>query len=130
MGGLQRNQTTGSTAPYYATSTVEVIFHVATRFPVDEDGTQWLLNKVRHLGNDEIQIVWSEHTGDYRREIIKTQFGDVYIVIYPLHNTLFRIQIIKKPDVRTVPLQFHIICDLYRYFGRRCPFSVRFLMVL
>jgi hypothetical protein len=99
MGGLQRNKTTGATAPYYATATVEVIFHVATRFPVDEDGTQWLLNKVRHLGNDEIQIVWSEHRVDYRREIIKTQFGDVYIVIYPLHNTLFRIQIIKKPDV-------------------------------
>ncbi|XP_062502638.1 ral GTPase-activating protein subunit alpha-2-like isoform X2 [Corticium candelabrum] len=99
MGGLPRNQTTGSTAPYYATPSVEVIFHVATRFPVNGEGTQWLLNKVRHLGNDEIQIVWSEHTRDYRGEIIKTQFGDVYIVIYPLPNSLFRIQIIKKPEV-------------------------------
>lgn len=37
MGGLQRNGSTGQTAPYYATSTVEVIFHVSTRMPSDSD---------------------------------------------------------------------------------------------
>lgn len=37
MGGLQRNGSTGLTAPYYATSTVEVIFHVSTRMPSDSD---------------------------------------------------------------------------------------------
>ncbi|MGH0137712.1 UNVERIFIED_CONTAM: hypothetical protein FKN15_036575 [Acipenser sinensis] len=37
MGGLQRNGSTGQTAPYYATSTVEVIFHVSTRMPSDPD---------------------------------------------------------------------------------------------
>lgn len=37
MGGLQRNGSTGSTAPYYATSNMEVIFHVSTRMPSDSD---------------------------------------------------------------------------------------------
>lgn len=37
MGGLQRNGSTGNTAPYYATSNVEVIFHVSTRMPSDSD---------------------------------------------------------------------------------------------
>lgn len=37
MGGLQRNGSTGLTAPYYASSTVEVIFHVSTRMPSDSD---------------------------------------------------------------------------------------------
>ena len=37
MGGLQRNGSTGQTAPYYATSTVEIIFHVSTRMPSDSD---------------------------------------------------------------------------------------------
>ena len=54
---------------------------------------------MRHLGNDEIHIVWSEHHRDYRRGIIATEFGDVIIVIYPLHNQLFRIQIQRKPEV-------------------------------
>lgn len=97
MGGLQRNGSTGLTAPYYATSTVEVIFHVSTRMPSDSDDS--LTKKLRHLGNDEVHIVWSEHTRDYRRGIIPTDFGDVLIIINPMKNHLYFIQIIKKPQV-------------------------------
>lgn len=45
MGGLQRNGSTGLTAPYYATSTVEVVFHVSTRMPSDSDDS--LTKKVK-----------------------------------------------------------------------------------
>uniref|UniRef100_A0A803VXH9 Ral GTPase activating protein catalytic subunit alpha 2 n=1 Tax=Ficedula albicollis TaxID=59894 RepID=A0A803VXH9_FICAL len=97
MGGLQRNGSTGLTAPYYATSTVEIIFHVSTRMPSDSDDS--LTKKLRHLGNDEVHIVWSEHTRNYRRGIIPTDFGDVLIVIYPMRNHMFFIEIVKKPEV-------------------------------
>ncbi|CAK6447382.1 unnamed protein product [Pipistrellus nathusii] len=97
MGGLQRNGSTGQTAPYYATSTVEVIFHVSTRMPSDSDDS--LTKKLRHLGNDEVHIVWSEHSRDYRRGIIPTAFGDVSIIIYPIKNHMFFIAITKKPEV-------------------------------
>nr|XP_009671456.1 PREDICTED: ral GTPase-activating protein subunit alpha-2 [Struthio camelus australis] len=97
MGGLQRNGSTGQTAPYYATSTVEIIFHVSTRMPSDSDDS--LTKKLRHLGNDEVHIVWSEHTRNYRRGIIPTDFGDVLIVIYPMKNHMFFIEIVKKPEV-------------------------------
>uniref|UniRef100_A0A8C3M0R3 Ral GTPase activating protein catalytic subunit alpha 2 n=1 Tax=Chrysolophus pictus TaxID=9089 RepID=A0A8C3M0R3_CHRPC len=97
MGGLQRNGSTGQTAPYYATSTVEIIFHVSTRMPSDSDDS--LTKKLRHLGNDEVHIVWSEHNRNYRRGIIPTDFGDVLIVIYPMKNHMFFIEIMKKPEV-------------------------------
>uniref|UniRef100_A0A8D2H3S9 Ral GTPase activating protein catalytic subunit alpha 2 n=1 Tax=Urocitellus parryii TaxID=9999 RepID=A0A8D2H3S9_UROPR len=97
MGGLQRNGSTGQTAPYYATSTVEVIFHVSTRMPSGSDDS--LTKKLRHLGNDEVHIVWSEHSRDYRRGIIPTAFGDVSIIIYPMKNHMFFIAITKKPEV-------------------------------
>ncbi|NXE96653.1 RGPA2 protein, partial [Menura novaehollandiae] len=97
MGGLQRNGSTGLTAPYYATSTVEIIFHVSTRMPSDSDDS--LTKKLRHLGNDEVHVVWSEHTRNYRRGIIPTDFGDVLIVIYPMKNHMFFIEIMKKPEV-------------------------------
>ncbi|XP_006835402.1 PREDICTED: ral GTPase-activating protein subunit alpha-1 isoform X2 [Chrysochloris asiatica] len=97
MGGLQKNKSTGLTTPYFATSTVEVIFHVSTRMPSDSDDS--VTKKLRHLGNDEVHIVWSEHTRDYRRGIIPTEFGDVLIVIYPMKNHMFSIQIMKKPEV-------------------------------
>ncbi|KAG7510627.1 ral GTPase-activating subunit alpha-2 isoform X4 [Solea senegalensis] len=97
MGGLQRNGSTGVTAPYYATSTVEAIFHVSTRMPSDSDDCH--TKKLRHLGNDEVHIVWSEHTRDYRRGIVPTDFGDVLIIIYPMKNHMYFIQIMKKPQV-------------------------------
>uniref|UniRef100_A0A670ZIJ8 Ral GTPase activating protein catalytic subunit alpha 1 n=1 Tax=Pseudonaja textilis TaxID=8673 RepID=A0A670ZIJ8_PSETE len=97
MGGLQKNKSTGLTTPYFATSMVEVMFHVSTRMPSDSDDS--LTKKLRHLGNDEVHIVWSEHTRDYRRGIIPTEFGDVLIVIYPMKNYMFSIQIMKKPEV-------------------------------
>ncbi|XP_063845540.1 ral GTPase-activating protein subunit alpha-2-like isoform X2 [Scylla paramamosain] len=97
LGGLQRNGSTGETAPYYATSLTEVVFHVSTRMPSFSE--QSMLQKTRHLGNDEVHIVWSEHTRDYWRGIIPTEFCDVLIVIYPLPNRLYRIQISTKSEV-------------------------------
>lgn len=56
-------------------------------------------SQLRHLGNDEVHIVWSEHTRDYRRGIIPTDFGDVLVIIYPMKNHMFFVQILKKPQV-------------------------------
>ncbi|KAJ8670226.1 hypothetical protein QAD02_001485 [Eretmocerus hayati] len=104
MGGLVPGKASGSTAPYFATSFAEIIFHVATRMP--SDSPESLLQKTRHLGNDEIHIVWSEHWRDYRRDIIPTEFCDVLIVIYPLPNKLYRVQVSRKPEIPFFGLLF------------------------
>ncbi|XP_046849853.1 ral GTPase-activating protein subunit alpha-1-like isoform X3 [Xenia sp. Carnegie-2017] len=98
MGGLDKNQSTGTTTAYYANSTTEVMFHVATRMAVSSDEGGFI-KKVRHLGNDEVWIVWSEHFRDFRHGIVNAEFGDVVIIIYPLKNHLFRIQILKKGNI-------------------------------
>lgn len=101
-GGLQANKSTGETSPYYCNSITEIMFHVSTRIPISGPADDEALNrKLRHLGNDEIHIVWSEHTRDYRRGIIPTEFGDVIIAIYPMltFQGYYRIQISSKPDV-------------------------------
>jgi len=46
-GKLQSDGSTGRTAPYYATSAIEVVFHVATRFPSTDDGAR--NKKVSHV---------------------------------------------------------------------------------
>jgi hypothetical protein len=110
MGGLNRNRTTGETAPYYATSFMEVMFHASTRMPSTSEES--MLLKTRHLGNDEIHIVWTEHYRDYRRGILPTEFCDVLIVIYPLKNKLYRIQVTRKPEVPFFgPLYNEMIVD-------------------
>ena len=53
MGGLQHNKSTGATAPYYATSTREVVFHVSTRMPSDtqEDKHRKVAGWMPHIGH-------------------------------------------------------------------------------
>lgn len=110
MGGLSKSKATGETSPYFATSFVEVMFHVATRMPSHSE--EALLTKTRHLGNDEVHIVWSEHWRDYRRGILPTEFCDVLIIIYPLKNGLFRVQVSRKPNVPYFgPLFNEVIVD-------------------
>lgn len=37
LGGLERNGSNGKTTMYYCSSTLEIIFHEATRMPTDPD---------------------------------------------------------------------------------------------
>jgi hypothetical protein len=98
MGGLDANLTTGTVAPYYSNSTTEVIFHVVTNMPTKPNDQQQI-HKKRHIGNDIVHIVWSEHDRDYRPWTITSQFNFVHIVIYPLKDPFFRVQIYAKPEV-------------------------------
>ncbi|KII67135.1 Ral GTPase-activating protein subunit alpha-1 [Thelohanellus kitauei] len=113
LGGLVKSPTKDLKAIYYCSPVDEAIFHVSPFMPSDEQ-SGGLIYKMRHLGNDEIQIVWSEHYRPFRRGIINTEFGDVIIAIYPLKNGLFRINILKKPEVP----EFGPLCD-----GSVVPFS-------
>ncbi|RCN29595.1 Rap/ran-GAP [Ancylostoma caninum] len=64
-----------TTAPYYASPDTELIFHVSTHLSGD------VTQKWKHIGNDEVHVVWSEHSKPYRRETIATKFCDVLIVL-------------------------------------------------
>ncbi|KAI5643128.1 rap/ran-GAP domain-containing protein [Phthorimaea operculella] len=96
-GGLRSGGGGGTSAPYIATLTLEALFHVATRMPADTPDA--ILNKTRHLGNDEVHVVWSEHWRPYKRDTLPTQFCDVLIVLYPLPGGLLRVTVSRKPDV-------------------------------
>ena len=80
---------------------------------------------MRHLGNDEVHIVWSEHWRDYRRTIFKTAFADILIMIYPLPNRLFRIQLIKKQKQNVSRcLPYLVLLDYTSSDGRCCVISL------
>lgn len=127
MGGLDANSSCGKTAPYYSNALYEVIWHCTTRIPtVDSDPQQiqkvtllyiapthsftekahwqWFSScECRVIDGWHIdgswQVVWSEHLRDYNPNTITSQFNDAHIIIYPLPNGLYRIQIHKKDKV-------------------------------
>uniref|UniRef100_A0A7S4KM75 Rap-GAP domain-containing protein n=1 Tax=Paramoeba aestuarina TaxID=180227 RepID=A0A7S4KM75_9EUKA len=108
LGGLDPKLTTGVTAPYYATSTYELIYHDLTSMPTTDDPQQ--IHKKRHVGNDNVHIVWSEHLRDYNPRTIVSEFNDAHIVIYPLPNGLYKIHVFQKENVELFGPLMHGMC--------------------
>lgn len=44
-----------------------------------QDGDDQQILKKRHVGNDMVHVVWSEHTRDYRPGTITSQFNDAHV---------------------------------------------------
>ncbi|KAG1463089.1 hypothetical protein G6F46_002102 [Rhizopus delemar] len=98
LGGLERNLTNGSRATYYCSSTLEMIFHDVTKMPTDPSDPKQLKKK-RHIGNDHVHIVWNEHARDYRIDTIGGDFGNAQIIVKPLPDNLYYIQIYRDSKV-------------------------------
>ena len=64
LGGLKEGSD-GKETLYFADSQLEVIFHVVTMMPTDEDDEQQI-SKKKHVGNDHVNIIWSENFKEYR----------------------------------------------------------------
>jgi len=93
MGGLERTSVHGTATPYYSTYAYEIIFHDSTQIPNDPKDEQQS-HKKKHLGNDPVIIVWSEQTSEFKASYFKLDSTELAIVIHPLHNGLFRIQLV------------------------------------
>eukprot|EP01094_Clydonella_sp_ATCC50884_P008894 TRINITY_DN1843_c1_g1_i2.p1 TRINITY_DN1843_c1_g1~~TRINITY_DN1843_c1_g1_i2.p1 ORF type:complete len:1500 (-),score=588.09 TRINITY_DN1843_c1_g1_i2:141-4463(-) len=109
LGGLDPHLTTGTTAPYYANAIMEVVFHEITSMPTNPSDPQQI-HKKRHVGNDIVHIIYSEHSSDYDPTTITSQFNDAHIIVYPLPNGLYRIQIYRKENVPLFGPLLHGMC--------------------
>eukprot|EP00047_Mylnosiga_fluctuans_P022346 m.118263 g.118263 ORF g.118263 m.118263 type:complete len:1710 (+) comp9227_c0_seq2:89-5218(+) len=107
LGSLKRDVFVGCHAPYFATSTLEVFFHVSTMLTPTHCDDLGKLYQTRwaHIGNDPVHVIWTERGVDHELAQLPTEFGEVTIVIYPLQNAMFRIQILlKRPITLLGPL--------------------------
>ncbi len=98
-GGLHLDGSAGTAAPYYANDRFELIYHVVSWMPTKESDPKQI-SKKRHVGNDHVHIIWSEHKRDYDPNVIVSQFNDAHIVIYPQPSGLFRVQIFRKEKLK------------------------------
>ncbi|OHT17471.1 hypothetical protein TRFO_02489 [Tritrichomonas foetus] len=84
---------------YFSSDRFEVMYHVAPLLPTDPNDAQQIYKK-RHIGNDNVHIVWSEHTFDYEPTTITSQFNDAHIIVYPIPKSslFYRVVVYKKSD--------------------------------
>ena len=104
MGSLDPKGSSGRHSIVYSDWEFDVMFHVPVLMPTDINNDQQLLKK-KHVGNDNVVIIWSENWKDYRQETLLTHFNFVNIVIYPLEKLMYRIQIFNKAGVEFGPLK-------------------------
>lgn len=74
------------------------MFHDVTKMPTSTDDVQQI-HKKRHVGNDNVHIVWSEHKRNYNPATITSQFNHAHIIVYPIPNGLYRIQLFQKEKI-------------------------------
>jgi len=121
LGGLDKKGLVhGKESPYFANAGLEVMYHVVTLMPTSKTDEKQI-EKKRHVGNDFVHIIWSEHKRDYKPTTITSNFNDAHVIIYPLPNGLFRIQVTRKEKIpRFSPLldgmilTKKILCPLVR----------------
>ena len=82
---------------YYSCERFEVLFHTAVLMPSDENEKQQIYKK-RHIGNDNVHIVWSQDYIDYSTSTISSQFNDAHIIVYPICNDLYRVTVMQKDN--------------------------------
>ncbi|CAI2309070.1 unnamed protein product [Caenorhabditis sp. 36 PRJEB53466] len=86
-------------APYYADAECEVIFHVSTMLNGD------VQQKWKHIGNDEVHVVWTENSRKtYTRETIATKFCDVLIVLEHVGDKMVRVRVDTSSTLEFGPL--------------------------
>jgi hypothetical protein len=85
--------------PYYSNSRTEMIYHVSSVM----QGQNVPIADV--LDSDHVQIVWSEHKRDFIMPKApmpgqaREGLTDSYLVVYPLLNGLFRVQVQKRDSL-------------------------------
>ncbi|KAI8851661.1 hypothetical protein BC829DRAFT_386568, partial [Chytridium lagenaria] len=105
LGGLERSRATGTKATYFCGEGVEIVFHDVTKMPTDASDPKQVKKK-RHIGNDHVHIIWNEHFREYRRNTIGGDFGNAQIVVTPMSNGLYTIDVMRDAKVTSFgPLQ-------------------------
>lgn len=100
--GLDRgNDEDGKHAVVWHNDVTELVFHVTTLMPTDEDVKLNTARKKRHTGNDFVNIVFNNSGAPFNIDTFPSQFSTVWIVIAPSARTTFlqtRMQTAKSSE--------------------------------
>ena len=80
---------------FYSDDEYDVMFHVSTLMKTSDDDPQQLAKK-RHIGNDNVHIVWCENKSGYDPDTILSNFNDAHIIVYPFNDDLYHVVVHKK----------------------------------
>ncbi|ELR17421.1 Rap/ranGAP protein, putative [Acanthamoeba castellanii str. Neff] len=99
-GGLDtREDSDGHYTIHWRSVSTQVVYHVVTMIPNQLHLYRNYQNKKRHIGNDNVNIVYSDSPKEFKQDTIQGQFNFVHIVVHPLKEGFYRVEVKKKPQV-------------------------------
>ena len=88
----------------------ELVFHITTLMPNNEDVNLNTANKKRHIGNDYVNIVFNNSGLPFDFNTFPSQFNSVYIVITPSARTSFlQTRRMKQADKKDRFYKVHVL---------------------
>lgn len=82
--GLDREFNSDGTHTYaWRDRVTEIVFHVTTMMPTDQEHDPQCINKKRHIGNDFVNIIYNDSGLPFDTDTFKSQFNYVNIIITP-----------------------------------------------
>lgn len=84
LGGLDReNDLDGKWTYVWASSGIQLVFHVATMMPTSRERDPQCIGKKRHIGNDFVKVIYNDSGRPFRSDMLPGQFNFVDIVVEP-----------------------------------------------
>jgi hypothetical protein len=98
----------GKTSVFYHDINTDIMFHVSPLMPAEHDNKN--IKHKRHIGNDNVNIVWNENVENYDLQTISSQFNHVILVVSPLSNGMFSVIPLKNAqDMWVSPIQSPVV---------------------
>ncbi|KAF5285874.1 hypothetical protein FQA39_LY04335 [Lamprigera yunnana] len=98
LGGLEQDGNDGKFTYIWQEDVIRVTFHVATLMPNRESDPN-CNNKKRHIGNNNVTIVYNESGEDYNINTIRGQFNFACIIVQPLDHSTNKVTIKAKDEL-------------------------------
>ncbi|XP_039291005.1 LOW QUALITY PROTEIN: tuberin [Nilaparvata lugens] len=99
LGGLDKTGEDGIFSYIWEDDVMQVIFHIATLMPNNEDVDPHFTNKKKHIGNDFVTIVYNESGEDYNIKTLKAQFSYASVVVRPLEHDCNEVLVKARDDL-------------------------------
>ncbi|KAI1307708.1 Tuberin [Halotydeus destructor] len=101
IGGLAQDGQDGRFAYCWQDSLTQVVFHVATLMPYKERDPN-SNDKVRHIGNDHVFIVYNDSGKQYETNILESKYQMASIIVTPVDFSVNRVEIRTDPSLAKI----------------------------
>ena len=97
-GGLDvKTDRDGMYSYYWQDDVTQIIYHIPTLMPLDQNDPNSWIHKKRHIGNNYVTIIYNDSSSEFRFGTLPSQFDSVNLIVTPLDDDTYQVRMKTKP---------------------------------